>query len=62
MDLDDAHQQEVLECGTRLLLRCADAFYAATASISQSKLITWDAELIERAGGVTPTDFLSRRV
>ncbi len=42
-------------------LRSGDAIYAATASMTGTALITWDAELIERAGGVTPTDWLARQ-
>ncbi|MFQ3670635.1 MAG: type II toxin-antitoxin system VapC family toxin [Verrucomicrobiia bacterium] len=40
------------------LLRGADAIYAATARFTRTQLITWDQELIERAGGVTPTTWL----
>jgi len=52
---------ESLACGTRCLLRGADAIYAATAALTGTMLITWDSELLERAGGATPTDWLSRQ-
>jgi predicted nucleic acid-binding protein len=48
-----------LDCGTRCLLRGADAIYAATAALTGTMLITWDSELLERAAGTTPADWLS---
>ena len=44
--------------GTRQFLRGADALYAAVAQQSQSPLISWDNEHLQRAGGITPTDWL----
>lgn len=40
-------------------LRGADALYAATAARLRCPLITWDKELIDRAGGVSPSDWLA---
>ena len=45
--------------GTSLFLRGADALYAAAAQQSQSPLISWDNEHLQRAGGITPTDWLA---
>jgi predicted nucleic acid-binding protein len=50
-----------LEEGCKYFLRGADAIYAAAARITRTQLITWDQELIERAGGITPTDWLTRQ-
>ena len=44
--------------GTSQFLRGADALYAAVAQQSQSPLISWDNEHLQRAGGITPTDWL----
>jgi len=60
LDLDAGLLQESLELGAHLFLRGADAFYAATASLTGTTLITWDGELLERAGGMTPSDWLAR--
>lgn len=46
--------------GCRALLRGADAFYAATARLTRTPLVTWDRELIERGGGMTPSQWLAR--
>ena len=50
---------QALLTGPRSFLRGADALYAATAIIYSAQLITWDDELIRRAGAVTPTDWLA---
>ena len=61
VDVDMTLIDEALDCGTRGLLRGADAIYAAAAASSGTMLITWDNELIERARGVTPTDWCARK-
>ena len=43
--------------GTHALLRGADTLYAVTAARYQTRLISWDAELNRRAGGITPRDW-----
>lgn len=48
------------EVGCASLLRGADALYAATARLTGTPLVTWDRELIERSGGMTPSDWLAR--
>jgi predicted nucleic acid-binding protein len=45
--------------GTSQFLRGADALYATTAQQSQGPLISWDNEHLQRAGGITPTDWLA---
>lgn len=53
--------EPALELGTRALLRAADAVYAATAHLTGSLLVSWDRELIERAGALTPEQWLAQR-
>lgn len=47
------------ELGTRLLLRGADAIYAATAVMVDAALISWDAALVDRAGAHSPSGWLA---
>jgi predicted nucleic acid-binding protein len=47
------------EVGCRVFLRGADALYAATARVTRTPLIAWDRELIERAGALTPEQWLA---
>jgi predicted nucleic acid-binding protein len=60
VDVDMTLIEEALTWGTRCLLRGADAVYAAAAASTGTTLVTWDNELIERAGGVTPPEWCSR--
>ena len=57
--LDTALVSQSIQSGTRLLLRSADALYAAVAAMHSAQLVSWDAELIQRAGAVTPADWLA---
>jgi predicted nucleic acid-binding protein len=58
--LDDGLLSEALRLGTRFRLRAVDALYAATAALeTDGVLVSWDNELIERAGAVTPTAWLA---
>jgi predicted nucleic acid-binding protein len=51
---------EALRLGTRFRLRAADALYVATAALrTNGVLVSWDNDLIERAGAVTPTAWLA---
>lgn len=51
---------QALHLGTTRRLRAADVLYAATAAMrAEDTLVTWDAELIDRAGAVTPSVWLS---
>lgn len=56
---DSALLVQALMIGTEYLLRGADALYAATAEQTQTKLVSWDGELITRAGAITPTTWAS---
>ncbi len=57
--MDTAFLTATESIGTRQFLRAADALYAAVAQQSLSPLISWDNEHLQRAGGVTPTDWLA---
>lgn len=57
--LDEALLVLALQLGSRQFLRAADALYAATAQLGGSQLVSWDRELIQRAGALTPTDWLA---
>jgi predicted nucleic acid-binding protein len=59
--LDDGLLIAAREIGVRHLIRGADALYAATAMVVDAPLVSWDDELVRRAGGVTPDSWLSRR-
>jgi predicted nucleic acid-binding protein len=48
-----------LELGARLRLRGADSYYVAVAAGARTPLITWDGELLARAGGITPQRWLA---
>lgn len=57
--LDDMLLAAAIRLGVHQLLRGADALYAATAELSGAQLVSWDEELIQRAGAVTPADWLA---
>jgi predicted nucleic acid-binding protein len=61
VEVDMTLVEEALTHGTRCLLRGADAIYAAAAASTGTTLVTWDSELIERAGGITPSDWCLRK-
>lgn len=46
------------EVGTALRLRSTDALYAACAAAHQAPLVTWDGELLARAGAWAPPQAL----
>lgn len=46
------------QLGTRQFLRGADTLYAAVASQSQTQLVSWDNEHLQRAQGITPIEWL----
>jgi len=56
--MDTAFLTATESIGTRQFLRGADALYATVAQQSQSPLISWDNEHLQRAGGITPTAWL----
>jgi predicted nucleic acid-binding protein len=56
--VDDDLLQEAWRTGTGQRLRGADALCAATAQLTGAQLISWDNELVQRAGALTPTAWL----
>lgn len=52
--------RRAIELGTRNHLRAGDALYAAVAQAAQGQLVSWDRELIERGGALTPDKWLFR--
>ena len=52
--------RKAIQLGTRSFLRAGDALYAAVAQGVEGQLVSWDRELIERAGAVTPDGWISR--
>lgn len=56
--IDSAFLTVTETIGTSQFLRGADALYAAVAQQSQSVLISWDNEHLQRASGFTPTEWL----
>ena len=52
--------RRAIELGTRNHLRAGDALYAAIARAAEGELVSWDRELIERAGALTPDAWLVR--
>ncbi|MCX6876767.1 MAG: PIN domain-containing protein [Verrucomicrobia bacterium] len=49
---------KALALGTTKFLRGADAIYSATAEIAGCTLVSWDKEHLQRAGALTPDDWL----
>ncbi|NQW99681.1 hypothetical protein HQ447_03410 [bacterium] len=49
---------KALSLGTTKFLRGADALYSATAEIVGGDLVSLDKEHLERAGALTPGDWL----
>ena len=58
--LDEPLLALALDIGVRQLLRAADALYAATSELARAQLISWDEELVRRAGAVTPERWLAK--
>jgi predicted nucleic acid-binding protein len=57
--MDAALLQAALARGTESMLRASDACYAALADRTQGVLVAWDTELLRRAGGMTPEQWLA---
>ena len=49
-----------IRVGTRKFLRSGDSLYAALARRVEGQLVSWDRELIERAGAITPDNWVKR--
>lgn len=47
--------------GTRRFLRSGDALYAAVAEAVGGEIVSWDEELVKRAGAVTPEAWVARQ-
>jgi predicted nucleic acid-binding protein len=58
--LDPSLLDLALQLGAGLGLRSGDALYAAVARRRSVPLVSWDRELLERAGAVTPEEWLAR--
>ena len=52
--------RHALTVGTRGFMRSGDAPYAALADWLRAEVVSWDGELIRRAGASTPTDWIER--
>ena len=59
LPLDERLLSVATRLGTQAFLRGTDTLYAAAASVSGSALISWDSELLERAGARSPGDWLA---
>ena len=58
--LDASLLRRAVEVGTRRLLRAGDAVYVAVSELTQGEVVSWDEELIQRAGAVTPRAWMER--
>lgn len=58
--LSRAKLREAVHVGTSRFLRAGDALYAALAEGLGGNVVAWDAELVRRAGALTPRDWLER--
>ena len=58
LPLDSQFLTQAMLSGTRDFLRGADALYVAAAELNQTRLVSWDDELVRRAGAFTPNDWL----
>ncbi|MDX1393484.1 MAG: PIN domain-containing protein [Gemmatimonadota bacterium] len=56
--LDSSLLRRAGEVGTRKLLRAEDAVYAAVGELTGGVVVSWDGELMERAGTVTPREWM----
>ena len=50
-----------IQVGTRSFLRSGDSLYAALARSVEGQLVSWDRELIARAGAITPDSWIERQ-
>ncbi|MFN2315880.1 MAG: type II toxin-antitoxin system VapC family toxin [Gemmatimonadales bacterium] len=55
---DNGLLAEAIAIGTELFLRAGDAIHAAVAARTDGRLLSWDTELIHRAGAMTPEQWL----
>lgn len=59
--LNRARLREAIQVGTSSLLRSGDALYAALAEGLEGEVVSWDRELVERAGALTPQSWIDAR-
>lgn len=59
--MDAALIDSAVAAGTDAFLRAADAVYLALARRLDAAIVTWDGELIRRAGALTPEAWLAER-
>jgi predicted nucleic acid-binding protein len=57
--IDAALLSDALEVGTKTFLRAGDALYLAVTRNGTLELVSWDAELLQRAAAVTPDAWLA---
>ena len=55
-----ARLRRAVAVGTRRLLRSGDAIYAALAEELECEVVAWGGELVERAGALTPAEWIAR--
>jgi len=58
--LEPSLLRRAIDVGTDRSLRAGDAVYAAVSEAAAADLVSWDAELIQRAGALTPEAWLAR--
>ena len=59
--LNRAKLRDAIRVGTGSFLRSGDALYAALAEGLDGDVVTWDRELVERTGALTPRDWVDAR-
>ena len=60
--LSRAKLRKAIHFGTSSFLRTGDALYAALGARLGGGLVTWDKELIQRVGALTPRGWLKRHM
>lgn len=58
--LSRALLQRAVAVGTERFLRAGDAIYAAVSEAVDGEIVSWEKELVNRAGAVTPEAWVAR--
>lgn len=58
--LDSSLLRGAITAGTEKLLRAGDAVYAAVTEVVEGEVVSWDEELIRRAGAMTPEQWMEQ--
>ena len=58
---EETSRGKLRRLGTGRYLRSGDALYAALAEGLEGEVVTWDMELVERAGALTPREWIDAR-